>query len=109
MRVKIGCQAIKLILTGFVVVQENIKPSVLMHRPYKLGLYFKDLGLHIFLYNIKPVNMRIIQEDSIHPRAQHILVHTSAVVVRKENQHHFNPYIHAGLHFKGASSTMRRG
>ena len=38
MRVKIrGCQVIKLILTGFVVVQENIKPSVL---PRKLGLYF---------------------------------------------------------------------
>ena len=33
-------QVIKLILTGFVVVQENIKPSVLMHRPRKLGLYF---------------------------------------------------------------------
>ena len=46
MRVKVRrCQAIKLILTGFVVVQENVKPSVLMHRPRKLGLYFKDLGL----------------------------------------------------------------
>ena len=40
---------VKLILTGFVVVQENINPSVLMHRPRKLGLYFKDLGLYIFL------------------------------------------------------------
>ena len=41
MRVKIRrCQVIKLIPTGFVVVQENIKPSVLMHRPCKLGLYF---------------------------------------------------------------------
>ena len=41
MRVKIRtCQVIKLILTGFVVVQENIKPSVLLHRPRKLGLYF---------------------------------------------------------------------
>ena len=40
-RVKIRrCQVIKLILTGFIVVQENIKPSVLMHRPRKLGLYF---------------------------------------------------------------------
>ena len=34
------CQVIKLILTGFVVLQENIKPSVLMYRPCKLGLYF---------------------------------------------------------------------
>ena len=59
MRVKIRCQVIKLILTGFVVVQENIKPSVLMHRPRKLGLYFEDLGLYIFLYNTKPVSMRI--------------------------------------------------
>ena len=33
-------QVIKLILTGFVVVQENIKPSVLMQRPRKFGLYF---------------------------------------------------------------------
>ena len=41
------------ILNGFVVVQENIKPSVLMHRPCKLGLYFSDLGLYIFLYNDK--------------------------------------------------------
>ena len=41
MRVKIRrCQVIKLILTGFVVIQENIKPSVLMHRPRKLGLHF---------------------------------------------------------------------
>ena len=30
-----------------------------MHRPRKLGLYFKDLGLYIFLYNTKPVSMRI--------------------------------------------------
>ena len=61
MRVKLRrCQVIKLILTGFVVAQENIKPSVLMHRPRKLGLYFKDLGLYIFLYNTKPVSMRIL-------------------------------------------------
>ena len=61
MRVKIRrCQVIKLILTGFVVVKENIKPSVLMHRARDLGLYFKDLGLYIFLYNTKPVSIRIL-------------------------------------------------
>ena len=37
---KISYQVIKLIITGFVVVQGNIKPSVLAHRPRKLGLYF---------------------------------------------------------------------
>ena len=38
-KVKIrSCQVIKLILTGFVVLQELIKPEVLMHRPRKLGL-----------------------------------------------------------------------
>ena len=35
-----SCQVIKLILTGFVVVQENIEPSVLMHRPRKLHFHF---------------------------------------------------------------------
>ena len=64
MRVNIRtCQVIKLVLTGFVVVEETVKPSVLVHRPRKLGLYFKDLGLYIFLYNTKPVSMRIIQQD----------------------------------------------
>ena len=54
-------QVVKLILTGFVVIQENIKPSVLMHRPRKLGLYFKNLGLYIFLHNTKPVSIRIVK------------------------------------------------
>ena len=29
-----------------------------MHKPRKLGLYFEDLGLYIFLYNTKPVSIR---------------------------------------------------
>ena len=66
MQVKIRrCQVIKLILTGFVVVQENIKPSVLMHRSHKLGLYLNDLGLYSFLYNTKPVSMRIVITETI--------------------------------------------
>ena len=44
----------------FCVVQENIKHLVVMHRPRKLGLYSQDLGLSIFLYNTKPVSMRIV-------------------------------------------------
>ena len=65
-RVKIRrYQVIKLILTCFVVVQENIKPSVLMHRPHKLGLYFEDIWLYIFLYNTKTVSMRIVLKVSL--------------------------------------------
>ena len=30
-----------------------------MHRPREPGLYFEDLGLHIFLDDKKPVSMRI--------------------------------------------------
>ena len=60
-RVKIRTyQVIKLILAGFVVVQENLKPLVLLHRPRKLGLHSKDLGLYIFLHNTKPVSIHII-------------------------------------------------
>ena len=32
-----------------------------MHRPRMLSLYFQDLRLYIFLYNIKPVSMRIVK------------------------------------------------
>ena len=43
-------QVMKLILTGFVVVQENTKPS---------GRNAQTVGLYIFLYNAKPVSLRI--------------------------------------------------
>ena len=47
----------------FCVVQENIKPMVLIHRPRKRGLYFEDLEPYIFLYNTKPVSMCILLPD----------------------------------------------
>ena len=49
----------KLILTGFVIVAEDIKSSVLMHRPRMLGLKFYDLGLYILLCKTKMVGMCI--------------------------------------------------
>ena len=45
----------KLILTGFVVPQENIKPEVLKVPTEQ------DLGLYVFLYNTKLVSMRMVK------------------------------------------------
>ena len=44
-----SCQIMELILTGVVVLLENIRPSVLLDRPRKVGLYSNDVGLYIFL------------------------------------------------------------
>ena len=56
-RVKIrGYRVVKLILTGFVFVQENIKPSV--------------LKVQTELYSTKPVSMRIIQPKALKVRTE---------------------------------------
>ena len=44
-----GYHVRKFILTGIFVVQENINPSVALHKPLNFILHFKDFGLYFLV------------------------------------------------------------